>query len=145
MLILNEFFFALFNKKRKSFLKIKIFIFSNHLPQMSQISLVQFEDENGNRLSEVLQVPNEIELDQLKYLINTQQYLFINGNLIVNSLQNALLTSQLENVEEIKKNSIMPRSAISKAGILLFKRLFWARRTSFSHDVHKGYSCYGWR
>jgi ribosome assembly protein 4 len=70
---------------------------------MSQISLVQFEDENGNRLSEVLQVPNEIELDQLKSLINTQQDLFINGNLIVNSLQNALLTSQLENVEEIKK------------------------------------------
>lgn len=70
---------------------------------MSNISLVQFEDQDGNKLSEVLQVPNEIELEQLKSLINTSQDLFINGNLITTSLQNALATSQLENVEEIKK------------------------------------------
>lgn len=70
---------------------------------MSITSLIQFEDDNGNKISEVLQVPNEIELEQLKLLINTTQDLYINGNIIVSTLENALTISQLENVEEIKK------------------------------------------
>lgn len=70
---------------------------------MSSISLVQFEDQDGNKISEVLQVPNEIEVEQLKSLINTNQDLFINGNLITTNLKNAMVSSLLENVEEIKK------------------------------------------
>lgn len=70
---------------------------------MSTLSLIQFEDQDGNKISEVLQVPNSIEVDQLKSLVGTTLDLFINGNLITNSLDKSLSTSQLQNVEEIKK------------------------------------------
>ncbi|ELA41805.1 uncharacterized protein VICG_01157 [Vittaforma corneae ATCC 50505] len=67
------------------------------------LSLIQFEDQDGKKISEVLQVPNSIDVHQLRSLINTAQDLFINGNIITNSLENCLTTSQLQNVEEIKK------------------------------------------
>lgn len=70
---------------------------------MSLLSLIQFEDQDGNKISEVLQVPNTIDILQLKSLINTTQDLFVNGNIISESLEKSLTTSQLQNVEEIKK------------------------------------------
>jgi len=70
---------------------------------MSTISLIQFEDSLGNAISEVLQVPNVIDTAQLKSLINTTQELYINGNIISATLENALTQSQLNNLEEIKK------------------------------------------
>lgn len=67
------------------------------------VSLIQFEDQDGNAASEVLQVPNTIEMDQLKSLVNTAQDLYINGRIITSALENFLTQSQIDNVEEIKK------------------------------------------
>lgn len=81
---------------------LSFFILKNFLTQMS-ISLIQFEDHEGNQISEVLQVPNEIEVDQLKLLINTSQDLFFNGAQITSCLQDVMSEEQKNNVEEIKK------------------------------------------
>lgn len=69
---------------------------------MSEISLIQFEDKDGNKISEVLQVPNSIDVSYLKSIINTTQDLYVNGNLIKSNLQNAI-PSQVNDHEEIKK------------------------------------------
>lgn len=70
---------------------------------MSGISLIQFEDKDGHILSDVLQVPNSIEVLHLKSLINTSQDLYLNGSLIFGTLENALKQNQIDNLEEIKK------------------------------------------
>lgn len=64
---------------------------------------MQFEDQDGKQLSEVLQVPSTITLDQLKSLVKTTQDLYLNGMLISVSLEASLTPAQLQNIEEIKK------------------------------------------
>lgn len=67
------------------------------------VSLIQFEDQDGNIASGVLQVPNTIEMGQLKSLVNTTQDLYINGRVISSALENFLTQGQIDNVEEVKK------------------------------------------
>ncbi|MCA9750420.1 MAG: hypothetical protein KC414_15020, partial [Romboutsia sp.] len=69
----------------------------------NDISLIQFEDKDGKSLSDVLQVPNNIDVDQMKSLINTTQDLYINGSKILNNLQESLSNTQINDIEEIKK------------------------------------------
>ncbi|KAI5179346.1 ribosome assembly protein 4 [Pancytospora epiphaga] len=70
---------------------------------METVSLIQFENGDGTVISEVLQVPNTIELDQLKGLINTTQELYLNGVLITTTLESVMRRDQREDVEQIKK------------------------------------------
>jgi len=70
---------------------------------MSTLSLVQFEDQDGKQISEVLQVPCSITLEQLKSLVNTTQDLYLNGSIITASLECSLTTAQLQDTENIKK------------------------------------------
>lgn len=84
---------------------------------MSSLSLIQFEDQDGKQISEVLQVPNSIEIIQMKSLINTTLDLFINGNLITNTLESCLTVSQLQNVEEIKKIRLSEESPAAKPAL----------------------------
>lgn len=81
---------------------------------MSNISLIQFEDQDGKKISEVLQVPNTIDCEQLKSLVNTSQDLFINAKLIKTSLESCLTTAQIQNVEEIKKIKLVQDVPSSK-------------------------------
>lgn len=70
---------------------------------MSSISLVQFENKEGSPISEVLQVPNMINLEQLRGLVDTTQDLYINGALILSTLESSLTRDQIADVEQIKK------------------------------------------
>lgn len=70
---------------------------------MSSISLVQFENKDGDTISEVLQVPNMISVDQLRGLVGTTQDLYVNGALILSTLENSLTNDQISDVEQIKK------------------------------------------
>lgn len=70
---------------------------------MAELSLVQFENKDGSPISEVLQVPNSIELEHLRSLISTTQDLYVNGVLLRSSLEEALTREQRSDTELIKR------------------------------------------
>lgn len=66
-------------------------------------SLIQFVDKNGNVISDVVQTPNKISLEQLKSLVNTTQDLYFEGKQILNTLESVFTESQVRDQETIKK------------------------------------------
>ncbi|KAI5150054.1 hypothetical protein ENBRE01_1271 [Enteropsectra breve] len=84
---------------------------------MSTSSLIQFEDKDGNLIGAVLQVPNIIERDQLKGLINTTQDLYYDGRLIQTTLENVLNAAQINDTEQLKKIKIGDDEPSSQAAI----------------------------
>ena len=70
---------------------------------MSAVSLVQFEDEDGQPVSSIIQVPNQIESTGLKSIINTTCDLYFNGRLISSTLEDALSEEQRDDTEDVKK------------------------------------------
>ncbi|WUR04903.1 notchless protein 1-like protein [Vairimorpha necatrix] len=64
--------------------------------------LVEFEDQNGKPLSDKMQVPDNITLDQLKSLINTNLSLYINGEPILDTLLSTISSLNLNNEDIIK-------------------------------------------
>ncbi len=67
------------------------------------ISLIQFENKDGEKISDVLQVPNTISLEQLKLLVNTSQDLYFEERQITTTLENVLTKEQINDHENIKK------------------------------------------
>jgi ribosome assembly protein 4 len=72
--------------------------------------LVEFEDQDGKPLSEKMQVPDTITVDQLKSLINTTMSLYVNSVPITDTLQTAIegLNINSEDVIKIRTNQEEP-------------------------------------
>jgi len=88
----------------------------------NEISFIQFEDQNGKIMSDILQIPNFIEASQLKKLIETDKDLYYNGILIQSTLESVLNHDQRKDLEQIKKitlgeNRPNAKSAIFCSGI----------------------------
>lgn len=65
--------------------------------------LVEFEDQQGNKVSERLQVPVQILRSQLQSLVDTQLSLYINGLPVLETLDETLKSQNLSSTEEIIK------------------------------------------
>lgn len=72
--------------------------------------LVEFEDQDGKLLSDKMQVPSSITVDQLKSLINTTLSLYVNSVPITDTLESAIegLKFNTEDIIKIKTNQEEP-------------------------------------
>jgi ribosome assembly protein 4 len=65
--------------------------------------LVEFEDQEGRRISDRLQIPVQIQRAQLQSLINTTLSLYINGLPVLETLEETLRAQNITSAEEVIK------------------------------------------
>lgn len=65
--------------------------------------LVEFEDQEGRRVSDRLQIPVQILRAQLQSLANTQQSLYINGLPVLDTLEETLRAQNISSAEDVIK------------------------------------------
>lgn len=70
---------------------------------MKNLFLVEFEDQEGNLVSERMQVPGTITCDQLKSLIDTTLSLYINGTPIMETLEKTVEGLNINTDEDVIK------------------------------------------
>lgn len=72
-------------------------------PSMSDLVLVEFEDQEGCKASDRLQIPQSILRSQLQLLANTQLALYINGQPVLETLGETLRLQNISAAEEVIK------------------------------------------
>ncbi|AFN82653.1 WD40 domain-containing protein [Encephalitozoon romaleae SJ-2008] len=70
---------------------------------MSDLVLVEFEDQEGRKVSDRLQIPTKILRSQLQLLANTTLSLYINGQPVLETLEETLKIQNISSAEEVVK------------------------------------------
>ncbi|AFM97931.1 WD40 domain-containing protein [Encephalitozoon hellem ATCC 50504] len=70
---------------------------------MSDLVLVEFEDQEGRKVSDRLQIPVKILRSQLQLLANTTLALYVNGQPVLETLEETLKLQNILSAEEVVK------------------------------------------